>query len=611
MKDGKGAARVGEVDAAMGPEPVAAGKIARTERLGPVSPRAAAASAAAPSTNHDATTAAPRDDPFGLHLPATVQLRGDPAGPTVADDSAVREAAATGVAGPGAALPFLDRLQASFTSDHDLSGVRAHVGGPAARASEQIGARAYATGNDVAFGETPDLHTAAHEAAHVVQQRGGVHLKGGVGEAGDPYERNADAVADRVVRGEPAGDLLAGYAANASAAASLVQRVDKPVPDLGANQRVLSRDPAYTTDAFLPWFRDQVKTKITAWGLVFAPAAVTLKTVKLDGASVKAVVLDWDAAWGALPMTRDFPLTMSPVDARAAITAVKALKGWSKVAADEQGIITNVLGAEENQLSSSTRDHLRPTFLALKGKTDDEQATALKGVLQTKTAAPGWAAEHMDAAIATVALTGPTAKKDYDFRGKKADGEEWIAAFSDGVSVNIVAPKAPTPGHHNHSVQDVANAARFLPKAARSLITLIMLNPIVNPEDAHWAVEYHKPDFHSYMTAGVAGVVTIYPDKATNPLPNDDGRRSAMVHETAHTWSYKTWGEDTAKGKWLDWKTAMTADKVAVSGYATSAIAEDVAETVRVYASTKGTTRFAEYDKIVPKRFAILKTEYK
>ena len=72
-----------------------------------------------------------------------------------------------------------------------------------------MGADAFATGEQVAFAaRSPTLHTAAHEAAHVVQQRAGVHLKGGVGEAGDPYERHADAVADRVVAGQSSEDLL-------------------------------------------------------------------------------------------------------------------------------------------------------------------------------------------------------------------------------------------------------------------------------------------------------------------------------------------------------------------------------------------------------------------
>ena len=524
------------------------------------------------------------------------------------DDGAVHDAAAAGVSGSGGALPHLAQIQTAFGPEHDVSGVRAHVGGPAATASEQIGARAYATGSNVAFRESPDLHTAAHEAAHVVQQRGGVQLKGGVGAEGDPHERHADAVADRVVRGEPAGDLLAAYG-QGGVSTTAVQR-DGEARDLAANERVLSKDPTYATDAYLGWFRDQVKPKLTGWELAFDPSSIKLATLKLDGATVKAVVITWDPAWGTLPATRDFPLTMGPVDAHAAVNATRALPGWSKVPAGDQGIIANLLGGEANQLSTAARDHLRPTYKALKSKTDTEQANALKATLNVKDAMPSWSAESMDKAIATVTLAGPTEKKDFDFSGKKADGEEWVATYSDSVTVKIIAPKAPTPGYHNHTVQEVANAAGYMPKSARSVITLIMLNPVVNPDDAHWAAEYHQTDFHSYMTAGVKGVVTIYPDKTTNALPDNDGRRSAMVHETGHTWSYKTWGENTKKGKWIDWKKAMDDDKVSVSGYATAAIDEDVAETIRVYVSTKGTPRYAEYDKLVPHRFAIVKKEY-
>ena len=71
-----------------------------------------------------------------------------------------------------------------------------------------MGANAYATGDHVVLGRGADLHTVAHEAAHVVQQRGGVQLKGGVGAVGDAYERHADAAADRVVAGQSAEDLL-------------------------------------------------------------------------------------------------------------------------------------------------------------------------------------------------------------------------------------------------------------------------------------------------------------------------------------------------------------------------------------------------------------------
>lgn len=115
--------------------------------------------------------------------------------------------AANGVAGRGAALPFADRIQASF-GRHDISHVRAHTGDAASDAAASIGGRAYTMGSNVAFAGTPDLHTAAHEAAHVVQQRAGVALKGIDGGAADPHEAHADAVADAVVAGRSAEPLL-------------------------------------------------------------------------------------------------------------------------------------------------------------------------------------------------------------------------------------------------------------------------------------------------------------------------------------------------------------------------------------------------------------------
>lgn len=141
-------------------------------------------------------------------------------------NAAVHKRAQEGVSGPGQALPHADQIQASFGT-HDISHIKAHVGGDAATAAGEIGAQAYATGDQVAFVQPPDLHTAAHEAAHVVQQRGGVSLKGGVGQAGDPYERHADAVADKVVAGESAADLLDSHTGSA-ASMGIVQRFEEP-----------------------------------------------------------------------------------------------------------------------------------------------------------------------------------------------------------------------------------------------------------------------------------------------------------------------------------------------------------------------------------------------
>src|SRR5687767_12500451 len=67
---------------------------------------------------------------------------------TAKTDQEVGEAAERGIAGGGGPLPYIDQIQRSFGEAHDLSGVKAHVGGEAAEASASMGAEGYATGND-------------------------------------------------------------------------------------------------------------------------------------------------------------------------------------------------------------------------------------------------------------------------------------------------------------------------------------------------------------------------------------------------------------------------------------------------------------------------------
>ena len=117
------------------------------------------------------------------------------------------EVAQHGTSESGSALPHLAAIQRSF-GQHNVGEVFAHQGSRAAAAARAIGARAYAIGNNVAFASSPDLHTAAHEAAHAVQQRAGVGVANDVGQPGDVYERHADAVADQVVSGGSAEALL-------------------------------------------------------------------------------------------------------------------------------------------------------------------------------------------------------------------------------------------------------------------------------------------------------------------------------------------------------------------------------------------------------------------
>ena len=118
--------------------------------------------------------------------------------------------AAKGLQGPGQTLTHLDVLQRTF-GHHDISGMREHTGTETKTALDTLDAEGYTSGGRMAFTGTPDLFVQAHEAAHGVQQAAlgsSLQLKGGIGETGDKYEQHADAVAEKVVRGESVEDLL-------------------------------------------------------------------------------------------------------------------------------------------------------------------------------------------------------------------------------------------------------------------------------------------------------------------------------------------------------------------------------------------------------------------
>jgi len=103
-----------------------------------------------------------------------VQRRVDGArgGEVAADAAAVHASAEHGIATPAWPLPHAAAIQSGFGRP-DISALRAHVG-PEAAASARHGRLGLRDGDHVVLGASTDLFTVAHEAAHVVQQRGGV-----------------------------------------------------------------------------------------------------------------------------------------------------------------------------------------------------------------------------------------------------------------------------------------------------------------------------------------------------------------------------------------------------------------------------------------------------
>jgi hypothetical protein len=136
--------------------------------------------------------------------------------------------------GTGQLLPEEVRRAMERDLGVELTGVRIHTDAVAAQAALALGAQAFTIGEDIFFAAglfAPDTRSGrtllAHELTHVAQA-----LRGQVGPAGDglrvsqpgePLEREADAVANRVVAGQSAADLLGSATRGATPQSNAIQ----------------------------------------------------------------------------------------------------------------------------------------------------------------------------------------------------------------------------------------------------------------------------------------------------------------------------------------------------------------------------------------------------
>ncbi|MFF8504993.1 DUF4157 domain-containing protein [Streptomyces anulatus] len=110
----------------------------------------------------------------------------------------------------------------------DFSDVRIHSDVAAKASAAEVGARAYTSGNHVVIGAGgADRHTLAHELTHVIQQRqgpvagsdNGAGLK--VSDPSDRFEREAEAMARKVMSSGSPGPVEAHQGASAASGESI------------------------------------------------------------------------------------------------------------------------------------------------------------------------------------------------------------------------------------------------------------------------------------------------------------------------------------------------------------------------------------------------------
>lgn len=122
--------------------------------------------------------------------------------------------------GQGQPLDSATQDQMGAAMGQDFSGVQVHTSRESDELNQQIGAKAFTTGQDIFFkegaydpGSSGGQELIAHELTHVVQQGSGA-VKGGSGMTvnapGDVYEQEADSVAKQVTSPAASGGAEAG-----------------------------------------------------------------------------------------------------------------------------------------------------------------------------------------------------------------------------------------------------------------------------------------------------------------------------------------------------------------------------------------------------------------
>ncbi|HYC62443.1 MAG TPA: DUF4157 domain-containing protein [Thermoanaerobaculia bacterium] len=127
---------------------------------------------------------------------------------------------------PGSPLRADMREQMEARFGHDFGAVRVHIDSASARS---VNARAYTVGSHIVFdgpSSAREPRLLAHELTHVAQQRSGTFAaERTISDPGDAHEREADAVAERVIAGATGSQPVVGSFGGHS---SLIQREAAP-----------------------------------------------------------------------------------------------------------------------------------------------------------------------------------------------------------------------------------------------------------------------------------------------------------------------------------------------------------------------------------------------
>jgi hypothetical protein len=303
----------------------------------------------------------------------------------------------------------------------------------------------------------------------------------------------------------------------------------------------------------------------------------------------------------------------------AEITQMRAAAGFRALSQTEQDQLTLLLGSD---LSFAWGESAEMAKLLADATKDKTSAVTFRTFLHNQPGLMGgsyWGTNVLKSLRpAKHEYSGPNDAKGHDFHSGSADAKSYQltigrltgAVFTFPVFDPVARPASPK---ELPTREHLALALSRVPPPVLALIKRVDLNPAANPDDAKWAADpgYAKASggtfTGSYMTCGADGVVSVYPS-TTDHAQSVDELSAALLHESGHAESIGQWGNSADDKRWLAWKAAMKSDPISGSKYAQASPDEDFAETWLQYQQVRGTLREYELSRLMPARFAILKT---
>ncbi len=412
-------------------------------------------------------------------------------------------------------------------------------------------------------------------------------------------------------------------AAPAGTVADLVVRLSAKPPDMAGVFGALKSQDIPTMYATIHSLHDSfpqefavLKEKVTAGSLLELRVKVICDAVENDQ---DMAVLDWElfaaeTQLASLPKADRDAILLAYDSRYPTLQTVKASPGFQQLSSSEQSRFLVYVGGAN---LISRRAGLRLATAIAGPKFDRTKPQTFRNFLKAesslkqlddKTGLDPFA--HRPVSSTPVVDAGPRSfrSKPGHTPAEKVDVTIGAVTDPDKVTIPVFRPKAAAlkATLNYHTFADVEKGLSVVPPPNAKEIKRVEIEPAFNRDDAHWKKAYGDPTFQSYMTAGAAGIVNLYPSGTA--LSGDVWMMGSFIHETGHIIGNKTFGSNHQGPKWKPWRDAMAADQLHPSDYAKKSPSEDFSEMVLLARMVKGKKREREIRMLFPARMKILDT---